>query len=552
VLFRSVASPGALVTDEDTAIEIDLRTLVQDVETPPDSLAFAVGAATHGTVQLLSDGHTARFTPEAAFPSPAGSGPAGFQYSVTDTGDGPSPPITVSGVPVVVTVRNRVDFSGRVFDDLNNDGVQNAGEVGIAGVTVEVRDQVTDRRIASAVTGIDGVYLLDAHLGPGTYKLVEIQPGGYLDGKETAGNLGGNVDNSQDSNAITDIVFASGAPDGSGYNFADIHPSRIQGLVWEDFNDDGEVNFGEEAIAGVEVRLTGTDDRGSAVDLLMQTDEQGIFEFDIEYEPQPGVYLRPGTYRLIEAQPAGYADGQDVVGTVNRVVSGSNAVNDQISGIVLPGPGADGVNYNFGERPLAGGAVSQGQTATIGFWQNKHGQTLIKSLNGGPTSTQLGDWLAATFQNMYGNGAGTSNLSGMSNAAIADVYTSLFKRNGKTTPGGPPKLDAQVLAVALAVYATNENLAGTTATAYGFRVTANGVGTSTFDVGNANRAAFGLSATDSTVMTVLDTLLATDDKTRKGMLYDLDGSGTISTFERALREMANQVYTVINEQGHIA
>jgi hypothetical protein len=32
----------------------------------------------------------------------------------------------------------------------------------------------------------------------------------------------------------------------------------------------------------------------------------------------------------------------------------------------------------------------------------------------------------------------------------------LFKRNAKTSPGGPPKLDAQVMATALATFATKE------------------------------------------------------------------------------------------------
>ena len=46
--------------------------------------------------------------------------------------------------------------------------------------------------------------------------------------------------------------------------------------------------------------------------------------------------------------------------------------------------------------------MQKGQTAGIGFWNNKNGQALIKALNGGPTSTQLGDWLAATFPHLLG------------------------------------------------------------------------------------------------------------------------------------------------------
>ena len=61
---------------------------------------------------------------------------------------------------------------------------------------------------------------------------------------------------------------------------------------------------------------------------------------------------------------------------------------------------------------------------------------------------------------MYGDdGTGTANpndLTGMANVEVADTYKMLFKRNAKDSFGGPPKLDAQVMAVALATYATRE------------------------------------------------------------------------------------------------
>ena len=50
-----------------------------------------------------------------------------------------------------------------------------------------------------------------------------------------------------------------------------------------------------------------------------------------------------------------------------------------------------GLNYNFGELPAATGAVQPGQTAGIGFWNNKNGQALIKSFNGGAQSTSLSE-----------------------------------------------------------------------------------------------------------------------------------------------------------------
>ncbi|HVK14325.1 MAG TPA: Ig-like domain-containing protein, partial [Gemmataceae bacterium] len=76
--------------------DFDLRDYVADVETPDAQLVFAVGGATNGAVALI-DGHIARFTP-------AGPGPASFGYTVTDTGDGPSPTITVGPVTAQLMV----------------------------------------------------------------------------------------------------------------------------------------------------------------------------------------------------------------------------------------------------------------------------------------------------------------------------------------------------------------------------------------------------------------------------------------------------------------
>jgi titin len=189
----------------------------------------------------------------------------------------------------------------------------------------------------------------------------------------------------------------------------------------------------------------------------------------------------------------------------------------------------------------ATGPVGDDQTAGIGFWHNKNGQTLIQSLNGGPGSTQLADWLAATFPNLYGAGAGANGLTGKTNAEVAAFYLALFNRTG-------PKLEAQVLAVALAVYVTDQGLAGNAGAVYGFQVTAGGVGGATFNVGSAG-AAFG--AANDTSMAVLDILQAADARTRNGLLYDQDGSGTLSAAEQALRNLANLVFTGINELGDI-
>jgi hypothetical protein len=210
--------------------------------------------------------------------------------------------------------------------------------------------------------------------------------------------------------------------------------------------------------------------------------------------------------------------------------------------LVITQGGSLAENYNFGERPATNGGVSAGQTATIGYWQNCNGQNLIRALNGGASATQLGHWLAATFPNMYGA------LDGQTNAQIAGFYRSLFARTSCSAPGGPPKTDAQVMATAFAVYVTNQSLAGSTAAAYGFQVSATGLGTRTFNV-CTNGAAFGVANNAS--ISVMDLLLAVNARSHNGLLYDQDGDGHISSSEASYRTMANNVFSGINEAGDI-
>jgi hypothetical protein len=77
--------------------------------------------------------------------------------------------------------------------------------------------------------------------------------------------------------------------------------------------------------------------------------------------------------------------------------------------------------------------------------------------NGLSSSTALGNSLATNFNNMYGADAGSSNLTGKTNSQIASFYQNLFSTVSK-------KLEAQTMALALAVYVTNSRLAGNVAT----------------------------------------------------------------------------------------
>ena len=219
---------------------------------------------------------------------------------------------------------------GTVFDDKNNDGVQGAGEVGIAGATVTVTgtNDLGQAVTATLLTDANGNYKF-VDLRPGTYTVTESQPAGYLDGKDSAGNSGGVLGNDK----VSTITLNPGdAP--SGVNFGELKAASIAGCVYNDVNNDGLKGAGEGGIAGATVTLTGTNDLGVAVSVSATTAADGSYAF---------TGLRPGSYSVTETQPAGYADGKDTAGSAGGTVS-----NDKISAITL-GAGVDSINNNFGE-----------------------------------------------------------------------------------------------------------------------------------------------------------------------------------------------------------
>jgi hypothetical protein len=467
-----------------------------------------IGAAVNRTVDTAADGAFAFGNLRPGTYSIAEAQPAG--YLDGDDAAGSLGGAVADDLISEIAVTGGAAGVGYAFGEVRPAGLSGAvvcDGVGIEGASITLSG-VDDRGAAvsqTVDTAADGAFAF-AGLRPGTYSIAEAQPAGYLDGDDAAGSLGGTVAD----DLISEIAVAGGAA-GVGYAFNEILPASLSGIVWLDANDDGLVDFGEKSLPGVGIRLTGVDDRGQAVDTLLNTDDDGACIF---------LNLRPGVYAVSETQPAGYLDGQDVVGTAGGVLA-----NDSVSEIALAS-GVDAYNYNFGERPQTGAALTAGQTATIGFWQNKNGQNLIKSLNGGAMATQLGAWLAATFPNMFGA------LAGKTNADVAAFYQSRFKVKGQ-------KLDAQVLATALACYVTSSNLAGTAATSYGFLVTEYGVSIATYDIG-ASGAAFGVA--NYSILAVMDILATTDAQTVNGVLYNGD---------QFLRNLANMVYDGINNSGDI-
>jgi uncharacterized repeat protein (TIGR01451 family) len=87
-------------------------------------------------------------------------------------------------------------LSGSVYVDRNNNGIRDAGEIGIPGVTIRLTgvDASGAAVNATVVTDASGNYRFTRML-PGTYTLTELQPGGFVDGIDRAGTAGGSVSN---------------------------------------------------------------------------------------------------------------------------------------------------------------------------------------------------------------------------------------------------------------------------------------------------------------------------------------------------------------------
>jgi uncharacterized repeat protein (TIGR01451 family) len=220
---------------------------------------------------------------------------------------------------------------GFVYNDFDNDGINDAAEAGIPGTSVRLTGTDTLGRSVSATTttASDGSYCFKT-LDAGTYTISETQPPGYLDGKDTQGTPG---TGSTGNDVFTDIVLAAGV-DGKNNNFGELLASSLCGFVYVDSDNNGIKAAGESGIPGTKVTLAGSDDRGS-INIPMSTGADGGYCF---------MNLRPGTYTITETQPAGYLDGKDTQGTPGTGTTG----NDVFSNIALS-QNVNGQNNNFGE-----------------------------------------------------------------------------------------------------------------------------------------------------------------------------------------------------------
>ncbi|MGP1664986.1 MAG: SdrD B-like domain-containing protein, partial [Rhodanobacter sp.] len=271
------------------------------------------------------------------------------------------------------------DLTGSVFIDANNDGVRDAGEKGIPGVSIHLTGTDADGNPVdqTVLTGSDGGYAFSnlPKAGAGGYTLTETQPAGYLDGKPIAGLVDGVACATCQLATINRIASIPFDPvqTFTGFDFAELGQGSVSGIVYHDLNNNTQPDA-SEGIAGVTVTLTGTDDQGKAINRVINTAADGSYRFDD---------LRPGNYTVTETQPVIYKDGGVQVGS-----AGGTAGTNLVEGVVLGG-GVDATGYHFPELAGADGSIA----GTV--WLNRaSGNPLSKD----PGEVGLQGWIVELYR----------------------------------------------------------------------------------------------------------------------------------------------------------
>ncbi|MCX7798264.1 MAG: choice-of-anchor A family protein [Melioribacter sp.] len=186
-----------------------------------------------------------------------------------------------------LTCLQKASIGDRVWEDLNKNGIQDAGELGLANITVKLFD-CNGNLISTTTTNSQGYYLF-SNLNPGDYYLQFIPPTGYI---FTSQDSGGDDNKDSDANINTGkticTTLLSGENDMSwdaGLYKETVCKNKIGDFVWHDKNVNGIQDSNEPGIKGVIVELW----QNNQLIATDTTDLNGRYEFN---------NLLNGTYQI--------------------------------------------------------------------------------------------------------------------------------------------------------------------------------------------------------------------------------------------------------------
>lgn len=179
-----------------------------------------------------------------------------------------------------------------IWLDKNANGLQESGEAGISGVTVNLLNSI-GTLVATTTTDMNGAYQFTA-LPPSTYTIAVVKPSGYIFSVKAQG-----TDNSKDSDIIAatsksdPVTVISGESnqtiDAGLYKYA-----SVGDFVWSDLNANGIQDSGEQGIIGVTVNLLNS--IGIEISTTI-TNASGFYAFES---------LIPNTYQIEIEMPSSF------------------------------------------------------------------------------------------------------------------------------------------------------------------------------------------------------------------------------------------------------
>ncbi|QDV25671.1 Large cysteine-rich periplasmic protein omcB precursor [Aureliella helgolandensis] len=175
------------------------------------------GNTVTGTIGTLASGASATITLTASINATA-TGTLTNTATVTGTETDTNTSNNSASQTTAVAVPKSI--SGVVYVDMNRNGINDAGDQMLPGVTVVLTGtDITSATInQSATTDANGAYIF-SNLLPGTYTVTQTQPAGYQDGAANAGT-GSTTTPTTSANQITNITL--GTTDAVAFDFGDL------------------------------------------------------------------------------------------------------------------------------------------------------------------------------------------------------------------------------------------------------------------------------------------------------------------------------------------
>ncbi len=234
-----------------------------------------------------------------------------FTNVATATGEDPTGTTVTADDSAEVVVNASASIGDFVFHDINGNGVQDDGEVGVPDQVVQLLDD-TGTVIGERRTNADGTYQFDG-LSAGVYN-IEFRTNAQF--YFTAQDFG--IDDAKDSDAVitpqqfvgevTGIVVTDNT-NNMTIDAGLYLPSSLGNFVWLDINDDGIQDADEPGIPNVTVNLL--DAFGNIV-ITTLTDSNGFYQFtDLAPSNYQIEVLRPNEFDRFSEQDQGSDDAID-------------------------------------------------------------------------------------------------------------------------------------------------------------------------------------------------------------------------------------------------